>query len=117
MLVLRDLRRGQACEQILQIIEWIEAVPPTTAQQGVDHRGGLIEAIHDADSARPASRQDGLAISQSTHPCIPSEKGNPPSRDRYTESRRVRARGLQLQEYAGVSVNDKFARHGVAGWV
>src|ERR1017187_7822602 len=41
MLVLRDLRRGQACEQILQIIEWIETVPPTTAQQGVDHRAAF----------------------------------------------------------------------------
>ena len=31
-----DLGAGQACEQIPHVIEWIEAVPPTTAQQRVD---------------------------------------------------------------------------------
>ena len=38
---LRYLGRGQAREQIFQMIEWIEAVPPTTAQQGINHGAAL----------------------------------------------------------------------------
>jgi len=36
-----DLGSRQAREQILQAIKWVEAMPPTTAQQGVDHRAAF----------------------------------------------------------------------------
>jgi hypothetical protein len=35
---LGDLHRRQAGEQILPVVEWIETVPPTTAQPVVIHR-------------------------------------------------------------------------------
>ena len=36
LLDLRDFRGGQTGEQVFQIIEWIDSVPPATAQQRVD---------------------------------------------------------------------------------
>ena len=41
LLDLGDLGRREAREQILQILERVDALPPTTAQQGVDHRAAL----------------------------------------------------------------------------
>ena len=38
---LGDLGRRQAGEQIFQVIEWIDPVPPATAQQGVNHRAAF----------------------------------------------------------------------------
>ena len=38
---LGNLGRRQACEQIPQVIKWVEAVPPTTAQQCVNHRAAF----------------------------------------------------------------------------
>lgn len=37
LLNLGDFRGGQAGEQVLQIIERIDSLPPTTAQQSVNH--------------------------------------------------------------------------------
>jgi hypothetical protein len=33
-----DFGRWQAGKQILQVVKWVDAMPPTTAQLGVNHR-------------------------------------------------------------------------------
>jgi hypothetical protein len=38
---LSDLGGGQTGEQIFQVIKWVNPVPTTTAQQGVDHRAAF----------------------------------------------------------------------------
>jgi hypothetical protein len=37
-----DLVVSPTREQIFQVVEWIETVPPTTAQQGIDHRAAFF---------------------------------------------------------------------------
>jgi hypothetical protein len=61
LLDLGDLGRRQACGQILQIIEWIDAMPSATAQQGIDYSASLsgfgMRRIHTVEQAGTESTE------------------------------------------------------------
>jgi len=62
---LGNLRRRQPCEQIVQIIEGIDPMPPTTAEQGVNYRAAFPDFR--MPNEQPVPFSDGAGPNQIFH--------------------------------------------------